>query len=208
MVYDDQLLPTEAWISLPFEWAFLLFHVVITLFIGLQLIRGTRAFASAFFLFFFLLSLADIGNYWTVRIRRIPLLRSTSEIQIQYMQRIARYGLLGEWRPSSFGCTLTLFFTGFFSYLQFATHLTIAANRYTVFLQPAMHRRVRPISFKNINMSSADMAWQVSCVGSDSDFRDLIRLRKRSLRPRDDVERDGLRVYLRHEEYERQERNT
>ncbi|KAH7694397.1 hypothetical protein AAVH_38558, partial [Aphelenchoides avenae] len=126
MVYDDQLLPTEAWISLPFEWAFLLFHVVITLFIGLQLIRGTRAFASAFFLFFFLLSLADIGNYWT----------------IQYMQRIARYGLLGEWRPSSFGCTLTLFFTGFFSYLQFATHLTIAANRYTVFLQPAMHRRI------------------------------------------------------------------
>ncbi|KAH7709310.1 hypothetical protein AAVH_23421 [Aphelenchoides avenae] len=126
MVYEDLLLPTETWISVPFEWAFLLFHVVVTLFIGLQLIPGTKAFASAFFLFFFLLSLADIGNYWT----------------IQYMQRVARYGLLGVWRPSSIGCTLTVFFTGFFSYLQFATHLTIAANRYTVFQQPAMHRRV------------------------------------------------------------------
>lgn len=68
MVYEDLLLPTETWISVPFEWAFLLFHVVVTLFIGLQLIPGTKAFASAFFLFFFLLSLADIGNYWTVGI--------------------------------------------------------------------------------------------------------------------------------------------
>jgi hypothetical protein len=74
MVYEDQLLPTEVWISLPFECAFLLFHVVVTLFIGVQRIRGTPVFASAFFLFFILLSIADIGNYCTVRIVRKTLL--------------------------------------------------------------------------------------------------------------------------------------
>lgn len=66
MTFGTSILPPGVWCTLAVELALLLFHVSVWILVGGKLLKRQTTFATAFFALYFLLSLADVGHYFSV----------------------------------------------------------------------------------------------------------------------------------------------
>lgn len=109
------------------EFAFLVFHASVAVFVCSRMAKKDAVFRTGFFAIYLLQSVMDCGNF----------------LLMLCFLRLTGYGVLPLSILETSPLSLTLyFFSGYFAYFEYLSHLAIAVNRNTMFRFPVIHSKL------------------------------------------------------------------